>query len=865
MKSIIFFLIIFLGLSYSYAQNTISIHASSTISCHDDGSLSIQINGGLAPYYLQITDINHNTHFNGTIPSHNTVVNNLPNGEYFITAYDANWANGFSTHRINAQLGSSFTITDETCAGNGTITATPSGGNAPYSYRWSNGATSQSIQNVTFGKYFVSITNSQGCIFHSDSIIVESKPNINVTINTTPKICNTMGSATAVATGGSGTYTYYWKTSPVQTTANATNLIEGRYSLIVTDHSGCSTNDHYFYINEPDQYTISGFKSDETCLNADGSISLSPSGGTAPYSYLWNTGSTHQNLTQLSGYNTYHVTVTDALGCTSKNTFFINRSSPLQTTTSSTDALCNTGGGGSAYVFVNNGTAPYTYQWHNGQTSASIHNIPEGHYYVEITDAQGCKANTMVSVNENQSCKVSINGTVYNDINGNCIQDNGEYGLRYALIEYTPGFYTVTNENGDYSLSVYPGTYQLSVHPPTLWNVTCINAPFSITVIATTGGATYNDNNFAIQASSIQTEVYTSLYLSQQRPGFTESVFLHYGNNGTQTASGTIEYVFSNDWDFISSNPMPSTYDANQRKATWNYNNLKPFDRRAITIDMSVASSISLGTPLHADAVITSSNTDIDPSNNTITANTIVVGSFDPNDIQVSPQGEGTEGYIIEEEELTYRIRFQNTGTASAINISVSNVIDQNLEDYSLSILDASHHFNANIKDGIITFDFPNINLPDSNSNEPNSHGYILYQINRKKNLAPGEKMYNQADIYFDFNEAITTNQVENTIGGINTSTESPSDLLKKGLTLFPNPCQENVKIKLYSQTESNLSVFLYTISGQLIPIVEEIRIQAGEQEVDINLTPLHLPNGMYIIKTILNNQVDTQQMMINK
>lgn len=864
MKTILFFITLFLGISISYAQPTISIQVNSTISCQDDGSLSIQLNGGIPPYRLSVSDIQGSSYFNATITSNNTIINNLPNGEYFIMVYDANWGHGSLRHTIQAQFGASYTITDETCAGNGAITTLPTGGNGPYSYLWSNGATSQSIQNIPSGRYFVAITNGQGCIFNSDSIIVASTPNINVNINTTPKVCNTMGTATAVVTGGSGTYSYYWKTTPIQTSSNAINLNEGQYSLIVTDNSGCSTNEHFFYIFEPDQYTISGTVSNESCLNADGSISTTTSGGTPPYTYLWNTGSTNQNITNLVAYNAYQITATDAMACVSKKSFFLNRTSPLQTTTSSTDALCNGGGGGSASVLVNNGTAPYTYLWNGIASSSSIHNRSAGYYHVEITDAQGCEANTGVYISEIPSCKVTITGKVYNDMNGNCIQDNGEYGIRHTLIEYVPGQYVVTDQNGDYHFDVYPGTYQLSVHLTPSWNVACINAPFSITVNAPTGGTTYNDNDFAIQANSIQTDVYSSLFISPQRPGFRGNAFLHYGNSGTESAFGTVEYVFSNDWDFISSNPMPSSYDPNQRKATWNYTNLLPFENRQISIEMSVDASIALGTPLYGNVSITSNHTDINPINNGNVYRTTVVGSFDPNDIQVSPQGEGTEGYIIEEEELTYRIRFQNTGTASAINISVSNAIDPNLEDYTISILKASHDFNANIKDGIITFDFPNINLPDSNSNEPESHGYIIYKINRKTNLAPGDKMYNQADIYFDFNEAIVTNQVENTIG-INTSTETPSDLHKKELTLFPNPCKENFKLKLYSTTESNLSVSLYTISGQQIPLIDEISIQAGEQDVDINIAPLHLPNGMYIVKTVLNNQVDTQQLIINK
>ncbi|MEM6805202.1 MAG: T9SS type A sorting domain-containing protein, partial [Bacteroidota bacterium] len=143
-----------------------------------------------------------------------------------------------------------------------------------------------------------------------------------------------------------------------------------------------------------------------------------------------------------------------------------------------------------------------------------------------------------------------------------------------------------------------------------------------------------------------------------------------------------------------------------------------------------------------------------------------VLNSYDPNDMQVSPEGICEERFTPQHENLTYKIRFQNTGNAEALNIFILDTLDTDLDLNTLRITAQSHDpmFTEILDDRVLRFRFDNINLPDSTTDEPNSHGYVIYEISPQRNLPDGSEIRNRAGIYFDFNEPIITNTVLNTL-----------------------------------------------------------------------------------------------------
>ncbi len=851
----------FLSLTGYSQQQPLNVTTSTTASCSDDGTLTINISDGTPPYsislYSRVTEwqtINTISH---------TAVTTLPgllNGRYFLYILDNNNRSFFTQTDVASTLTVDLTTIKTTCNNNGSILASVSNGEAPYSYTWSNGETTAKIENLMHQNYYVKVKDNNGCIYHSDSIYVESDYQFNVNINSTPYSCTTPGTSTANVTGNGAPFTYYWKTLPVQTTQTATNLKAGMYEVVVTNANGCSITSQA-YIWQDNVFDIQTTVINEDCKLANGSISVTSSGGTAPYSYLWNNGATTSSISGLSAQEIYTVVATDQVGCNSTKRIYMDRTSPLQLTFSNIEAQCGATGG-AATVIVNNGQAPYSYEWNNQATTSTINNIASNTYYVNVIDANGCEAFNYVYVPELASCKSHISGNIYNDMNKNCIKDPSEGPRKHTQIRHSENQYAYTNVNGDFNISVLPGNNTIEVIPPSNWIIACNTN--SLSVDATSGGTTYPNNDFAIQPDVISSNVVIDLFANNQRPGFTRPVYLYYQNIGTQLESGSISYTFSNNWDYESADPAADSYNPTTKTATWNYSNLNPFVYTPITIYMKVDLSVGIGVELTATAVITTINNDIELNNNSSVATTHTVNSFDPNDIQVSPQGTSAEGFISSEEEtLTYRIRFQNTGTDVAYNVLVKSPLDVNFEDYSLTIIGSSHDFTASIKDDSVFFNFADINLPDSTSNEAQSHGYILYRINRKSDLTPLTQIFNKADIYFDYNAPVETNKVKNTIASI---TPNVSELQgQDDLLIYPNPCRDHAQLSINIKAASEISVQLYSASGQQIPVLDNISVGQGVQVIDLNLAPFNLTAGLYVAKIVANDKVYTKSILINK
>ncbi|TPG29633.1 gliding motility-associated C-terminal domain-containing protein, partial [Flavobacterium pectinovorum] len=217
------------------------------------------------------------------------------------------------------------TKTDVNCKGDatGSATASATGGTGTYSYSWntSPAQTSAIANNLIAGTYIVTVTDEKGCTDTEQITITEPELALTATINTKTDVnCkgDATGSATASATGGTGTYSYSWNTSPVQTSATANNLIAGTYIVTVTDEKGC-TDTEQITITEPElALTATKSQINASCGGAEsGSATVIASGGTAPYTYSWNTTpvQTLATATNLAA-GSYNVTITDSKGCT---------------------------------------------------------------------------------------------------------------------------------------------------------------------------------------------------------------------------------------------------------------------------------------------------------------------------------------------------------------------------------------------------------------------------------------------------------------------------------------------------------------------------------------------------------------------
>ena len=291
---------------------------------------------------------------------------------------------------LGLEMVSEFVIIEDTCGsgGVGSIQINPVSGNTPFSYLWEDSSTDDELQNLNAGLFSVSIFDANGCQV-IEQVTVNSISELEVTVNTTPIICE--GSSTATATldpvGGTPPYSYSWNNgSTIETLSNLSSNV--LYTYTVTDNEGCLGVGSITI-----EDTLSALQIIETilpppCFGDLGNISLNVIGGMGPYSYLWSNDETEASINVVSG--SYEVQVTDALGCTSTASY--NLLEPDLITLVVNNILNPTASNddGSIDIGINGGTPPYDVLWSNNESSNTINGLSEGEYFVTVTDNNGC-------------------------------------------------------------------------------------------------------------------------------------------------------------------------------------------------------------------------------------------------------------------------------------------------------------------------------------------------------------------------------------------------------------------------------------------------------------------------------------------
>lgn len=382
------------GTTASFQVRNLNLSVQTTpVSCNggSDGAISLTVSGGSGAYVFRWSNNAATQNISG-----------LSAGIYTITVTDAL---GGCSATITATVGQPQPLLlneniQFACNGstNGSIDLSVLGGTPGYIYVWSNGASTSSINNLAAGIYSVTVTDARGCTAVKSMTVLQSS-NLMITLSSTPAGClANSGSITATISGGVPPYTSQWSNGATTFTIN--NLSVGAYTITVSDALGCTATATGLVQSTTGSILLSTAVTPTACNANTGAINLTAVGG-PNLAYLWNNGSTTEDLSGLSA-GTYGVTVTDLTsGCTATTSATVtSNGNALNISTAVTPVSCFGLSNGALDLNVSGGTGPYIYLWSNGSTNQAINNLSAGTYTVTVRDVNFCSSVTSVVITQ---------------------------------------------------------------------------------------------------------------------------------------------------------------------------------------------------------------------------------------------------------------------------------------------------------------------------------------------------------------------------------------------------------------------------------------------------------------------------------
>lgn len=356
-----------------------------------------------------------------------------------------------------------------------------------------------------------------------------------------------------------------------------------------------------------------------------------------------------------------------------------------------------------------------------------------------------------------------VKGRLFNDANNSGAYDSGEEPFPFIAVVSAPTWSSpYTTNTGEYTCYLAEGNYNVSSQAPdALWTLTTSPATHNVTL--TTGEPLSTGHDFGYVPTGTVNDLIVSL--SPLSPGCNgaTSQWITWRNNGNTRPSGLVAYTIDPHYTFISAQPGPSSFSGST--LYWTYADLAYYGERTVHVLLQNPDESQIGEPIMNTLAVTIDE-DGDPiavfSDQTFQ---LVTCAFDPNDKVVDPAGYGEQGAVdVDVPFLEYTVRFQNTGTAPAASVTIRDVLDATLDRASVQLVGSSHTItDMRIEgDGELIFSFDGINLPDSASDEPGSHGFVTFRASPLPSTPSGTSIANTADIYFDLNAPVITNTVSN-------------------------------------------------------------------------------------------------------
>jgi len=354
----------------------------------NQGSAEAVVTNGTQPYSYN---------WNSSPVQNTPVASSLGPGTYRIRIIDDNGCrvqrNVVITNNSPFDL-TNTSVTDVSCFGlsDGSAQLIPTGGQGPYTITWAttlpqNG---QVASNLSAGNVTAQIEDATGC---QESLVINIPEPSEIGIDyteTRPDCGSNNGSIAATGTGGTGAFSYTWDTNPAQSTGTLNNINAGVYTLVATDAAGCS-NSETIILNNNFAPAADVIARVPDCGQETGSVTIEPTSGVAPHTFLWNT-TPPQTSSTATGLVTgsYFVTITDANSCIQIMNIKVDSVPPPELTATLTQPTCGQADGEIAAT-VSNGTAPFSFVWSaSTNTTSTETGLVEGYYEVTVTDSIGC-------------------------------------------------------------------------------------------------------------------------------------------------------------------------------------------------------------------------------------------------------------------------------------------------------------------------------------------------------------------------------------------------------------------------------------------------------------------------------------------
>jgi uncharacterized repeat protein (TIGR01451 family) len=482
-----------------------------------------------------------------------------------------------------------------------------------------------------------------------------------------------------------------------------------------------------------------------------------------------------------------------------------------------------------------------------GTAVACLPNLPPGMMYSREYMWNIPLDPTLLCTVLNSTCEFVnpvATGAVFWDQNTNGTRDGGEPGYPFASVHAQPGNYMFgVQPTGDFNAPLPLDQYTLTASSSNPYVQSIAPASHAAPFVNATDVDAGND--FGVVLIPNMQDLRIDQSWPWGRPGFETTGWITYENIGSLTMDGTITLELDADLAWVGANPAPSSVVGNT--ITWDYGALQVAEVRNITYTVYTDPGVALGTAVQNTVIIGPVLTDETGLDNSDVATGEVIGSFDPNDKRVEPPLL-TPAQVLAGAELEYTIRFQNTGNFPADRVIITDTLSSDIQWNAMRFITSSHPCTWVLLDnGVLRFTFDQILLPDSTSDEPNSHGFVKFAMRPVSTLMVGESVSNVANIYFDYNAPVITNEAVMTVD----ATAFVEEHAGTEMHVWPNPVSDVLMVALPNGAASTRLEVL-DATGRTI-----MRSQASGQAL---LNVAELAPGPYVLRCMASAGVYEQR-----